>query len=132
MSQHHHHSKNSTHGGVGLYHYEFSCSNSPNPVAFHMTKRKHHFLSIPHFPCINPPNYYEEPTEPNEIVAFPRIEYSPEYSYSFRFSTPDFALGEKSSLVKSPFSVRVSNYSSVEQESDGTNMQVDSEAEEFI
>ncbi|KAF6134036.1 hypothetical protein GIB67_038327 [Kingdonia uniflora] len=112
----HHHSKHATRGEFGKNDYEFSCSNSPNPIFFHPTsKRRHHYFS-----CIKP----HEPEEPKYIV-------SQEYSYNFQFST-DLAPEEKlTSPLKSPFSVRVSNYSEVD-ENDGNNREVDNDAEEFI
>ncbi|XP_021297917.1 uncharacterized protein LOC110426906 [Herrania umbratica] len=134
LISHHHHSKRVTRGSVGLQEYEFSCSNSPNPVFFHVSKRKHHN----YFPCINPPEVIEEEDddddqqhleqEPNAVVLVPK---TPEYSFNFRFDASELAPGEERSPLLSPFSVRVSNYSS-EDETDGLNRQVDDEAEEFI
>ena len=130
LMSHHHHSKNVARAGFGIQEYEFSCSNSPNPVFFHVPKRKHHY-----FPCINPPEVIEEeeplpePQEPKAVVLVPK---TPEYTFNFRFDhASDFAPGEKHSPLHSPFSVRVSNYSS-EDENEGGNGQVDHEAEEFI
>ena len=130
LMSHHHHSKNVARAGFGIQEYEFSCSNSPNPVFFHVPKRKHHY-----FPCINPPEVIEEeeplpePQEPKAVVLVPK---TPEYTFNFRFDhASDFAPGEKHSPLLSPFSVRVSNYSS-EDENEGGNGQVDHEAEEFI
>lgn len=130
LMSHHHHSKNVARAGFGIQEYEFSCSNSPNPVFFHVPKRKHHY-----FPCINPPEVIEEeeplpePQEPKAVVLVPK---TPEYTFNFRFDhSSDFAPGEKHSPLLSPFSVRVSNYSS-EDENEGGNGQVDHEAEEFI
>ncbi|XP_007032080.2 PREDICTED: uncharacterized protein LOC18601169 [Theobroma cacao] len=134
LVSHHHHSKRVTRGSFGLQEYEFSCSNSPNPVFFHVPKRKHHN----YFPCINPPEVIEEEDddddqqhleqEPKAVVLVPK---TPEYTFNFRFDASEFAPGEKRSPLLSPFSVRVSNYSS-EDETDGRNRQVDDEAEEFI
>ncbi|KAK9089980.1 hypothetical protein Sjap_023157 [Stephania japonica] len=134
-------------GGFGMSnHYEYSCSNSPNPVLFHISRRKHHY-----FPCINAPSTCDVDDElvvdqylKKAVVA---IEYSsPAYDHdhgtynysSFRFATPDLAPGEKlSPLLKSPFSaVRISNYSSEDDEFDDVKdykaQQVDEDAEEFI
>ncbi|RWR74333.1 DUF761 domain-containing protein [Cinnamomum micranthum f. kanehirae] len=73
----HHHSRSADSRGFGLQEYEFSCSNSPNPVFFHA--------------------------------------------------------GEKITSMVSPSSIRLSNYSSEEEENDsGSECQVDNEAEEFI
>lgn len=129
---HHHHRSTgrSISGGYGLREYEFSCSNSPVPVFFHAgCKRKHHHH---YFPCIN---LQEEPeTPPPSSHGLPAIQLSPEYSFNFRNDqSPEFAdLGERLiSPMVSPFSVRVSNFSGVE-ENDGGSRQVDVEAEEFI
>ncbi|OVA09725.1 Protein of unknown function DUF761 [Macleaya cordata] len=102
-----------------------------------MSKRKHHY-----FPCINP-TPVEDPEEIIEesakaVVVVPnKIGYSPdEYSYNFRFGTPDLAPGDNLSplaVAVSPFSkIRVSNYSSEDEENDGSHQEVDNEAEEFI
>lgn len=128
---HHHHSKHVTRGSFGIQEYEFSCSNSPNPVFFHVSKRKHHY-----FPCINPPEVIEEEEEEEEYEVEPKavalVPKTPEYTFNFRFDTADLAPGEKrSSPLRSPFSVRVSNYSS-EDENDTGNQQVDDDAEDFI
>ncbi|KAK9103998.1 hypothetical protein Scep_020842 [Stephania cephalantha] len=164
MFHHHHHHHSSKHatsaannyyytssGGFGMNnHYEYSCTNTPNSVLFHISKRKHHY-----FPCINAPTtcdadeklvvedqYYSK----KAVVVVPRIQYSsPSYDHdysSFRFATPDLAPVEKSSpLLKSPFSaVRISNYSSEDDEIDDDDddvknyraQQVDEDAEEFI
>lgn len=129
---HHHHSRNVASGSFGIQEYEFSCSNSPNPVFFRLSKRKHHYI-----PCINIPKVMEEEEEeqleeqedePKAVVMVPK---TPDYTFNLRFDPSDFAPGEKRSPLLSPFSVRVSNYSS-EDESDGGNRQVDDEAEEFI
>lgn len=129
-----HHSRSAQRRGFGLQEYEFSCSNSPNPVFFHVAaKRKHHhyFPSITHFPCINAQDDPEESDEPRPVIVLPKIEYSPECSYNLRADESDLAVGEKLSPMVSPFSVRVSNYSS-DEETDCGNRQIDNEAEEFI
>ncbi|KAK7847813.1 uncharacterized protein LOC112015919 [Quercus suber] len=132
LMSHHHHSKNMARAGYGIQEYEFSCSNSPNPVFFHVPKRKHHY-----FPCINAPEVLEEVEEPlpqpqQEPKAVVLVPKTPEYTFNFRFDhASDFASGEKRSPLLSPFSVRVSNYSS-EDENEGESEQVDHEAEEFI
>ncbi|XP_077228669.1 uncharacterized protein LOC143861671 [Tasmannia lanceolata] len=132
-----HHSRNATRG-FGLQEYEFSCSNSPSPVFFHVAKRKHkNFPSIPHFPCIHAQEDPDETLDPSAAIVLPKIEYSPkiecspEYSYNFRFDMSDLTVGEKMSPIVSPFSVRVSNYSQ-EDGINGESRQVDNEAEEFI
>ncbi|URE14592.1 hypothetical protein MUK42_35419 [Musa troglodytarum] len=84
--------------------YEFSCSNSPNPVFYH-AKRRHSY-----FPCLHPVVEEADDTPQRAAVDLPRI-------------------GQRTSL-SSPFSVRVSYYSS--EEEDGLSQEVDDEAEEFI
>ncbi|KAL5700525.1 hypothetical protein ACHQM5_025957 [Ranunculus cassubicifolius] len=120
MFHHHNHRSRgvTTRGGFRLQDYEFSCSNSPNPVFFHSSKRKHHY-----FPCISSPtpSHYED----SPVVMLPRIEYSPEPEHSC-----DFALGER--FEASPFAVRISNYSSDEDIVEEDDKQVDDDAEEFI
>ncbi|KAK7286499.1 hypothetical protein RJT34_21526 [Clitoria ternatea] len=130
MSSHHHHHHNKnpmsmTRGGLGV-HYEFSCSNSPNPVFFHMPKRKHHF----NFPCINAPEIEEDEPEFDEVEsdvpkAVVMVPKTPEYMFNFRFD-------EKKSPLLSPFSVRVSNYSALDENEEIGNGQVDDQAEDFI
>ncbi|KAL6325251.1 hypothetical protein AAG906_023096 [Vitis piasezkii] len=120
----HHHSRSMARGSLGIQEYEFSCSNSPNPVFFHLPKRKHHY-----FPCINPPEDIEEPQDDKAVVLLPK---TPEYTVNFPFDTSDLAPADKPSPLPSPFSVRVSNYSSEEEMDVGGNRQVDDEAEEFI
>ena len=131
---HHHHSKSLARGGYGLQEYEFSCSNSPNPIFSHLPKRKHHF----NFPCINSAEVTEEEheelavfegeEEPMGVVLMPK---TPEYTFNRRFDASDFTLGGKESPLRSPFSVRISSYSS-EDENEGGNDQVDDQAEDFI
>ncbi|KAK0576388.1 hypothetical protein LWI29_016664 [Acer saccharum] len=144
---HHHHSKHVTCGSFGVHEYEFSCSasNSPNPVFFHVSKKRipqpsprhHHY-----FPCINSPQVLEEEeeeedheenmepeiyyNEPNKAVVL--VPKTPEYTFNIRFD------GEKRSPMPSSLSVRVSNYLSEDDEimTDGGNGQVDDRAEEFI
>lgn len=121
---HHHHSKQVTRTNFGMQEYEFSCSNSPNPVFFHVSKRKHHY-----FPCINTPDVMEDyPEEHKAVVLVPK---TPEYTFNFQFDASDYIPGETRSPLLSPFAVRVSNYSS-EDENDAGNVHVDNEAEEFI
>ncbi|XP_068661255.1 uncharacterized protein [Aristolochia californica] len=137
IHHHHHHHHSSSRvpvRGYGLQEYEFSCSNSPNPVFFHVGKRKHHYFpSITHFPCINVQDEPEEETPPAPMAVIPvhKIEYPSPESFNFRLDGTDLAPGEKLSPMLSPFSVRVSNYSGVE-EADGGTTQVDAKAEEFI
>ncbi|KAG5051035.1 hypothetical protein AAZX31_02G064100 [Glycine max] len=136
-SHHHHHYSKSLARGYGMQEYEFSCSNSPNPVFFHVPKRKHHF----NFPCMNTPEVVEEPN--NRPVVLVPNNMTPEYTFNLRFdniNASDFAPGERKSPLlssSSPFSVRISNYSSEdeeneEQEGGNGNGHVDDQAEDFI
>lgn len=139
MFHHHHHHRVPVRSGYGIQEYEFSCSSSPTPVFFRTLKRKH---ARDYFPCINPPPVVEEELEEEEeddggpgehrlLVPKTPEPYTLGYFHSVG---ADYAVQERlSPLVLSPFSVRVSNYSS-EDESDGDerNRQVDDEAEEFI
>ncbi|KAJ8752448.1 hypothetical protein K2173_004084 [Erythroxylum novogranatense] len=139
-------SRSMARGGYGIQEYEFSCSNSPNPVFFHVPagKRKvHHY-----FPCVNLPQVVEEEEEeeegyysstgPNKAVVI--VPKTPEpYVFNFCFDASDLAPGEKRSPLLSPFAVRVSNYSSEDDIEENDNVdtgtcrrQVDDEAEEFI
>lgn len=122
-------SKRMSHGSSGgfmVHDYEFSCSNSPNPVFFHK-RNKHNF----NFPCINVPDDFEVEVEvennnvvKDHMVIVPK---TPEYRFNFEFGT-----GERKSPLLSPFSVRVSNYSALEGIEEVGNDQVDDQAEDFI
>ncbi|XP_054801294.1 uncharacterized protein LOC129305291 [Prosopis cineraria] len=120
---HHHHSRSVARGRFGLQEYEFSCSNSPTPVFFHVPKRKHHF----NFPCINPPQVIEE--EPNKAMVL--VPKTPEYTFNFRFDA-SLSPGDRRSPIQSPFSVRISDYSSEDENEEGGSDQVDDQAEDFI
>ncbi|XP_028780196.1 uncharacterized protein LOC114751475 [Neltuma alba] len=125
---HHHHSKSMTRGGFGMQEYEFSCSNSPNPAFLYLHKRKHHF----NFPCINHPQVIDEEPDlepPKATVLMPK---TPEYSFNLRFDPSDFAAGDRRSPLLSPFSVRISNFSSVDELEEPGNGLVDDQAEDFI
>ncbi|KAM7275154.1 hypothetical protein ACFE04_017020 [Oxalis oulophora] len=122
----HHHSKNMTRGShFGIREYEFSCSNSPNPVFFHVSSFKRKRC----FPCINPPSVFEELEENDKAVAL--LSKTPDNAFNFKLDDSEFAPG----TTMSPFHVRVSNYSS-EDENEVTGIEndhrVDDEAEEFI
>lgn len=136
-NRHHHHSSKNG-GGFMVHDYEFSCSNSPNPAFFNMSKRKHHFS----FPCINAPNVIDEEPLPCQYQLSP-IEFdienvskdgkaivpkTPEYAFNFKFDSSE----ERKSPLLSPFSVRVSNYSALGDNDEIGNCQVDDEAEDFI
>lgn len=104
LMSHHQHSRPET-PAFGRCEYEFSCSNSPNPVFYH-AKRRHSY-----FPCLHAVVEEADDTPRRAAVDLPRI-------------------GQRTSL-SSPFSVRVSDYSS--EEEDGLSQEeVDDEAEEFI
>ncbi|TXG52037.1 hypothetical protein EZV62_021206 [Acer yangbiense] len=105
---HHHHSKHVTRGSFGVQEYEFSCILEEEED---------------HEEIMEPEIYYNDPNK--AVVLVPK---TPEYTFNFRFN------GEKRSTMLSPFSVRVSNYSSEDDEimTDGGNGQVDDRAEEFI
>ncbi|XP_073013660.1 uncharacterized protein [Typha latifolia] len=93
--------------GFGIREYEFSCSNSPNPMLFNSTshrRRRRNFFS-----CFDP-GVFED--------------YSSQCVYGS-------ALVEKPTPLFSPLSVRVSDYSS-EDEGDELRHEVDDKAEEFI
>ncbi|KAI3975916.1 hypothetical protein MKX01_016599 [Papaver californicum] len=122
----HHNSHDLTRGSFGNpQDYEFSCSNTPNPVFSHMSKQ-------------DLDEEFEE--EAKAVVVVPKIGYSPEYAYKFQFSTtatPDLPPGDnKSSPLLSPFAVRVTDYSSedeneIQLEGMSSNPKVDDEAEDF-
>ena len=110
LMSHHHHSRHVTRGSFGLQEYKFSCSNSPNPVFFHVPKHKHHY-----FPCINLPEVIEEENydDPQHLEKEPKavVHKTPECTFNFRIDASDFAPeDQKRSPLLSPFSVRVSNY----------------------
>ncbi|KAF5188500.1 hypothetical protein FRX31_021917 [Thalictrum thalictroides] len=88
---------------------------------FHLPKLKHHY-----FPCINPltPNALEEYLK--SVVSLPKIDYSPESEYSYKVPS------DKERFASSPFSVRISNYSSEDDENKDESKQVDDDAEAFI
>ncbi|XP_030539511.1 uncharacterized protein LOC115747469 [Rhodamnia argentea] len=102
------------------YEYEFSCSNSPNPIIIHSAKNKSQ-----RFPCMRLPKVIEdfvddEPVYPEALVF---VAKTPEYTLNIQI--------EGRSPLKSPYSVRVSNFSS-DDEGDGKYGPVDHKAEEFI
>ncbi|KAL3731056.1 hypothetical protein ACJRO7_027995 [Eucalyptus globulus] len=109
--------------GLTGYEYEFSCSNSPNPVIIHSAKNKSQ-----RFPCMRLPKVIEDFVEDQpvcpETLVF--VAKTPEYTFNIQI--------ERSSPLKSPYSVRVSNYSnySSDDEGDGKYGQVDHKADEFI
>ncbi|KAJ6401178.1 hypothetical protein OIU84_016566 [Salix udensis] len=102
----------------------------PPPPPLQGFGTRHHY-----FPCINLPQDVMEEAQleaeesSRAVVTVPK---TPEYTFNLHFDhASEFAPGEKRSPLLSPFSVRVSDYSS-EDENDGGNVQVDDEAEEFI
>lgn len=124
---HHNHHRPSRGYGFSLQEYEFSCTTSPNPVFFH-AKRRHNY-----FPCLN--SVIEGDETPRPTVSVPRIEYSPSPCSGL---SQELASGENKSPLpsNSPFSVRVSNYSSELEAETGeaasNSLEVDDEAEDFI
>ncbi|GAU17231.1 hypothetical protein TSUD_324350 [Trifolium subterraneum] len=137
-NRHHHHSSKNYGGGFMVHDYEFSCSNSPNPPFFNMSKRKHQFT----FPCINAPEVIEEEPLPCQYQLSPlefeietvskgsvaMVPKTPEYTFNFRFDSSE----ERKSPLLSRFSVRISNYSALEENEEIENGQIDDEAEDFI
>ncbi|XP_020248389.1 uncharacterized protein LOC109825889 [Asparagus officinalis] len=121
LIHHHHHHRRSSGYGFSLQEYEFSCSDSPNPVFFHSKRRHNHHH---YFPCLNS-NAVEDSVEtPSHARAVPRIEYSPSPSPSpLPLPSPS----------PSPFSVRISNFSDEEDGDESMSREeVDDEAEQFI
>ncbi|XP_030539514.1 uncharacterized protein LOC115747471 [Rhodamnia argentea] len=117
---HYNHSTNMRRVGLNGYEYEFSCSNSPNPVIVHSAKNKSQ-----RFPCMKLPKVIEdfvedEPVYPETVVF---VAKTPEYTFNIQI--------ERRSPLKSPYSVRVSNFSS-DDEGDGKYGLVDHKAEVFI
>ncbi|KAI6677417.1 hypothetical protein NL676_038213 [Syzygium grande] len=117
---HYNHPRKMRRVGLNGYEYEFSCSNSPNPVIVHSAKNKSH-----RFPCMRLPKVIEDFVEDKpvypEMLVF--MATTPEYTFNIQI--------ERHSPFKSPYSVRVSNFSS-DDEGDGKYGQVDHKAEEFI
>lgn len=88
-----------------------------------MPKRKHHY-----FPCINLPEVTgEEEEDANNAAAVMAMVPKTPDEYTF-----NFAPREKHSPLPSPLSVRISNYSSQDENDNELSGQVDDEAEEFI
>ncbi|KAI3442393.1 uncharacterized protein J3R85_001135 [Psidium guajava] len=117
---HYEHSRSMRRVGFNGYEYEFSCSNSPNPVIVHSAKNKSQ-----RFPCMRLPKVIEdfvedEPAYPETLIF---VAKTPEYTFNIQI--------ERCSPLKSPYSVRVSNFSS-DDEGDGKYGPVDHKAEEFI
>ncbi|XP_030444173.1 uncharacterized protein LOC115666612 [Syzygium oleosum] len=117
---HYHHSRKRRLVGLNGYEYEFSCSNSPDQVIVPSAKNKTQF-----FPCMRLPKVIEdfvedEPVYPEKLVF---MTTTPEYTFNIQI--------ERHNPLKSPYSVRVSNFSS-DDEGDGKYEQVDHRAEEFI
>ncbi|XP_038887134.1 uncharacterized protein LOC120077324 [Benincasa hispida] len=151
MFHHHHHHSNGrdmTRGSFGIQDYEFSCSNTPiNPVFSHTSKRgtKYHT----YFPCINLPveietrRQQEEEEKEEEEDSYPEAKagcyllMTPENTLNhLQYNACSYALSpamEGASPLVSPFNVRISNYSSEEDnEISCESGQVDNQAEEFI
>ncbi|KAK3421253.1 hypothetical protein EUGRSUZ_G01913 [Eucalyptus grandis] len=120
---HYNRSKKMCRVGLNRYEYEFSCSNSPNPVIVHSAKNKRQ-----RFPCMRLLKVIEDfaEDEPGYPETLFFVAKTPEYTFNIQI--------ERRSPLKSPYSVRVSNYSnySSDDEGDGKYGQVDHKAEEFI
>ncbi|KAK9669793.1 hypothetical protein RND81_13G154600 [Saponaria officinalis] len=136
---HHHHQMMTTRGIFSQRDYEFSCSNSPNPVFFHVSssKRKHpHHI---HLPCMKPPLVQDElesvsrENEENYNNALIVVPRTPEYTFNLRLDGYDMPSGDTHSPLISPMSIKISDYSSEDEiNNDEGNIRVDDEAEEFI
>lgn len=123
--KHHHHHQHSHHHSMKnpslLNEYEFSCDNSPNPLYFH-AKRGHN-NKRGYFACLNAPLVEEgggEDDQDADIRTPLRLEYTSQELCGLMTSGT------------SPFDVRVSDFSSLEEEGSTGNGGVDSQAEEFI
>ncbi|KAI6677413.1 hypothetical protein NL676_038209 [Syzygium grande] len=117
---HYNHTRKMHRVGLNGHEYEFSCSNSLNPLVIHSAKNKRQY-----FPCTTLPKVIEdfmedEPVYPKTLVF---VTQTPKYKFNIQI--------ERSSPLLSPFSVRVSNFSS-DDEGNGRYGQVDHKAEEFI
>uniref|UniRef100_A0A0D6R3S4 Uncharacterized protein n=1 Tax=Araucaria cunninghamii TaxID=56994 RepID=A0A0D6R3S4_ARACU len=121
-----HHSRGNNHG-VGLREYEFSCSNSPAPVLFHVPRKKFQ-IHMPHFPCIHPHPIEEDKEEDPNAFVFPQLDYNGEYFTKDCLDQKDLPGPDKLSPMLSPLSRRISIYS----EDEDNDHRVDRQAEEFI
>ncbi|KAL9229369.1 hypothetical protein vseg_004843 [Gypsophila vaccaria] len=146
-NHHHHHQMMTTRGIFAQRDYEFSCSNSPNPVFFHVSSSKRKHLHHIHLPCLNPPVVQDElesimshdsnvdrvisnENYDNALVVVP--PRTPEYTFNLPLDGYDLAPGDTHSPLISPIPIKISDYSSEEEINEGGNIQVDYEAEEFI
>ncbi|WJX83222.1 hypothetical protein P8452_65898 [Trifolium repens] len=148
-NRHHHHSSKNCGGGFMVHDYEFSCSNSPNPLFLNMLRHKHHF----NFPCFNALEVIEEEPLPCQYQLSPlefeignvskgsvaMVPKTTDFTFTYRFDSSE----EKINPLLSPFSVRISNYSTLDEvrisnystldeNEEIANCQVDDEAEDFI
>lgn len=107
-------------GSFGVSEYEFSCSNSPNLLFFRNPKKKQVFLFLS---CLRFPKALED------AFGGAHVPRTPEYLSNFHLDASfDHLLYNHRPL--SPYAESTSNYS-VEMD-DGSDRQVDHDAEEFI
>ncbi|XP_031490688.1 uncharacterized protein LOC116257832 [Nymphaea colorata] len=119
--------------GFGPQDYEFSCTNSPDPLFFHggagsATKRKLHYY-FPSLPCINPP--HADDSDDHVIVNRPQFDMS-NSDLSSLLDPIDLADGEKISPAISPLPIVISSYYPSEDDEYDATDPVDEKAEEFI
>ncbi|KAF7848613.1 hypothetical protein BT93_L1800 [Corymbia citriodora subsp. variegata] len=120
FNHYHHRSRKKHPVGLNGYEYEFSCSSSLEPVIVHSAKNKSLCLPCTRLPKVIEDFVEDEPVYPETLVF---VAKTPEYTFNIQI--------ERRSPQLSPYSVRVSNYSS-DDEGDGKYGQVDQKAEEFI
>lgn len=143
MFHHHHHHRSRgvdmTRGGFYIQDYEFSCNNTPiNPVFSHMSKGSNKYQN--YFPCINLPveietrqQEDEEELDPEAKAVYTFLPMTPENTLNYLQYNALSPAMERGSPLVSPFNVRISNYSSEEEnEISSESEQVDHQAEEFI
>ncbi|KAK4745045.1 hypothetical protein SAY87_011357 [Trapa incisa] len=109
-------------GSLGMSEYEFSCTNSPNPMSFRCPKKKQVFFFLS---CLGFPG--ELGYDLDKVAHV--LPKTPEYLFNFHLDASfDHLSCDRWPL--SPYAVRISNYS-MEME-DGGDGQVDHDADEFI
>lgn len=124
-------SRGSRVGSFGVLEYEFSCTNSPNPIFFRSSPKKKQvffFLS-----CLRFPESFDEAFESYDLKKVVHVPNTPEYlsNYHLDASFNQAPYDCNSSLLLSPCAVRVSDYLSAEMDDVGDG-RVDHDAEEFI
>ncbi|KAG0476713.1 hypothetical protein HPP92_013090 [Vanilla planifolia] len=119
---HHHRAPPRCHG-FGIREYEFSCSNSPNPVFFHSRRTRHSY-----FPCLGA--VAEEDETARVVPTASSLLMLPNSPHSSAAASRELSLSPSS---YSPSSVRGSETD--ESTGDGSppsTGEVDNDAEEFI